>query len=166
MNLALYQIADAYLSDIARLQDTELDEQTIADTIEAMGGDLETKATNVAMFIKNLDASAKQIKEAEKAMAERRKSIENKAEHIRNYLLANMVRTGITKIECPYFAISVRKNPPSVVVDDESSIPDTYFDTPPPLARVLNKNRLKDDLKNGVVVDGAHLESGSSLQIR
>lgn len=166
MNLALYQIADAYLADIARLQDTDLDEQTIADTIEAMGGDLETKATNVAMFIKNLDASAEQIKAAEKAMAERRKSIEHKAEHIRNYLLSNMVRTGITKIECPYFAISVRKNPPSVVVDDESSIPDTYFDTPPPPARVLNKNRLKDDLKNGAVIDGAHLESGSSLQIR
>lgn len=165
-NLTLYQISDQYLADMQKLQDMELDEQTFLDTLEGLSGELEVKATNVAMFIRNLEASADAIKAAEKAMAERRKSIEAKAERIRQYLLENMQRTGISKIESPYFALSIRKNPPAVDVIDQSLIPDEYFDIPEPPAPTLNKARLKDDLKAGVIVEGAQLSQGQSLQIK
>ena len=164
--LSLYQISDQYLADLQKLQELDLDDQTFADTLEGLSGELEVKATNVAMFIKNLESSAEAIKAAEKQMAERRKALEAKAERIRSYLLENMNRTGITKIESPYLAISIRKNPPAVQVTDESSIPIQYFDQPPQPAPVLNKNRLKDDLKEGVLVDGAVLTQGQSLTIK
>ena len=144
----------------------DLDEQTFADTLESLSGDLEVKATNVAMFVRNLEASAESIKAAEKQMAERRKAIESKAERIRNYLKDNMARTGITKIDCPYFALSLRNSPPAVEVINADEIPAQYFDIPEPPAPVLNKNRLKDDLKNGVIVEGARLTQGSYLQIK
>lgn len=165
-NLALYQIADQYLADMQKLQDMELDDQTLMDTLEGLSGELEVKATNVAMFVRNLESSAEAIKAAEKAMAERRKAIEAKAERIRQYLLENMQRTGITKIESPYLAIGLRKNPPSVEVIDQALIPDEYFDIPEPPAPTLNKNRLKDDLKAGVIVEGAKLFQGQSLSIK
>ncbi len=69
MNLALYQIADQYLQDMQMLQERDLDDQTFADTLESLSGDLEVKATNVAMFIRNLEASADAIKAAEKQKA-------------------------------------------------------------------------------------------------
>lgn len=165
-NLTLYQISDQYLADMQKLQDMELDEQTFADTLESLSGELEVKATNVAMFIRNLEASADAIKSAEKAMAERRKALEAKAERIRQYLLENMQRTGISKIESPYFALSLRKNPPAVEVINQELIPDEYFDIPEPPPPVLNKTRLKDDLKAGVLVEGAKLTQGQSLQIK
>ena len=165
-NLTLYTIADQYMIDMERLESMDLDEQTFQDTLEGLSGDLELKATNVAMFVRNLEASAEAIKNAEKQMAERRKAIEAKAEKIRNYLKENMLRTGISKIDCPYFQLSIRKNPPAVEVIDQALIPDEYFDIPEPPAPTLNKNRLKDDLKNGVVVEGAKLTSGQSLQIK
>jgi len=118
------------------------------------------------MFVRNLEASAESIKAAEKQMAERRKAIEAKAERIRNYLKDNMARTGITKIDCPYFALSLRNSPPAVEVINADEIPAQYFDIPEPPAPVLNKNRLKDDLKNGVIVEGARLTQGSYLQIK
>ena len=165
-DLTLYTIADQYLQDIQKLQDMDLDEQTFADTLESLSGDLEVKATNVAMFVRNLEASAESIKAAEKQMAERRKAIEAKAERIRNYLKDNMARTGITKIDCPYFALSLRNSPPAVEVINADEIPAQYFDIPEPPAPVLNKNRLKDDLKNGVIVEGARLIQSSYLQIK
>lgn len=165
-SLTLYTIADQYLADLQALQDMEIDEQTFADTLEGLSGDLELKATNVAMFIRNLEASAEQIKAAEKAMADRRKALEAKADRIRQYLLDNMNRTGITKIECPYFVLGVRKNPPAVEVLNQDMIPDEYFDIPEPPAPTLNKNRLKEDLKAGVVVEGAKLTAGQSLSIK
>ena len=166
-NLTLYTIADQYLQDVQKLMDMDLeDQQTFEDTLESLAGDLEVKATNVAMFLRNLEANADAIKVAEKAMADRRKGLEAKADRMRQYLLDNMLRTGISKIDCPYFALSVRKNPPSVEVINQGMIPDEYFDIPEPLPAVLNKNRLKEDLKAGVVIEGAKLTSGSSLQIK
>jgi hypothetical protein len=165
-NLTLYTIADQYLADLQKLQDMEIDEQTFQDTLEGLSGELEVKATNIAMFIKNLESSADAIKAAEKQMAERRKALEAKAERIRSYLQENMVRTGISKIESPYFVLTLRKNPPAVEVINLDMIPDEYFDIPEPPAPALNKNRLKDDLKEGVVIDGARLTSGQSLQIK
>ena len=111
-NLTLYTIADQYLQDVQKLMDMDIeDQQTFEDTLESLTGDLEVKATNVAMFLRNLEASADAIKVAEKAMADRRKSLEAKADRMRQYLLDNMLRTGISKIDCPYFALSIRKNP-------------------------------------------------------
>jgi hypothetical protein len=165
-DLTLYNIADQYLVDLQKLQDMEIDEQTFADTLEGLSGELELKATNIAMFVRNLEASAEAIKAAEKQMTERRKAIESKADRIRQYLLDNMTRTGITKIDCPYFVLSVRKNPPAVEVLNQDMIPDKYFDIPEPPAPTLNKNRLKEDLKAGVVVEGAKLTAGQSLSIK
>jgi len=165
-NLTLYTIADQYLADINKLEDMDLDDATFRDTFEGLSGELEIKATNVAMYIRNLEASAEAIKQAEKQMADRRKAKEAKAERIKSYLLDNMLRTGISKIDCPYFSISIRKNPPAVEVLNPDAIPAEYLDIPPMPAPVLNKNRLKDDLKNGVVVEGARLTQGHSLQIK
>lgn len=164
--LALYEISAQYLADLNKLNELELDEQTFLDTLEGLSGELEQKAINVAMYIKNLEVSADAIKQAEKSMADRRKAIESKNERIRKYLLENMLKTGITKIECPHFVLSVRKNPASVDVLMQDQIPDEYFDIPDPLPPTLNKKRLTEDLKAGVLIEGARLTQGNSLQIK
>jgi hypothetical protein len=164
--LALYEISAQYLADLNKLNELELDEQTFLDTLEGLSGELEQKAINVAMYIKNLEVSADAIKQAEKSMADRRKAIESKNERIRKYLLENMLKTGITKIECPHFVLSVRKRPASVDVLMQDQIPDEYFDIPDPLPPTLNKKRLAEDLKAGVLIEGARLTQGNSLQIK
>lgn len=165
-DLTLYQIADQYLADMQKLQDMDLDEQTLADTLEGLSGELEVKATNVAMFMRNLENAADAIKEAEKQMADRRKAIENRIDRIKSYLISNMERTEIKKIECPYFAITLKKNPPALKVLEEDKIPSKYFTIPEPPPPALDKAKLKEDLKAGVEIEGAILTVGSSLLIK
>lgn len=163
---SLYTIADQYLQDVAKLQDLDLDPQTVADTLEGLSGDLEVKATNVAMFVRNLESLADQIKQAEDTMEKRRKAIEARAESIREYLLANMQRTGISKIDSPYLHIALRKGPPAVVIDDVSLIPYRYMrqpQTPPPAP---DKMEIAEALKFGEKVPGAHLESRQTVIIK
>lgn len=163
---ALYEIADQYLQDVAKLQDLDLDPQTIADTLEGMAGDLEVKATNVAMFIRNLESLADQIKQAEATMSARRKALETRADHIREYLLSNMQRTGITKIDSPYLHIALRNNPPSVIVDDPSLIPARYMRQAPPPPPVPDKKEISAGLKFGEKIPGVHLEVKQSVTIK
>lgn len=164
--LALYQIADQYLDDLAKLSDLDLPPEAVADTLEGLQGALEVKATNVAMYARNLEAAAEQIKAAEVAMAARRKAIESRADHLRTYLRDNMMRTGISKIECPYFKLSLKKNPAAVVIDDEGKIPRElyiYPEAPPPYP---DKKAIKAAIEAGQHLDGAHLEQAMRLEIK
>ena len=163
---ALYEIADCYLADVAKLQDLDLDAQTLADTLEGLTGELEVKATNVAMFVRNLESLADQIKQAEQQMAARRKAIESRADAVREYLLSNMLRTGITKIESPYFKISVKNNPASVVVDDNASIPAKYLRQAAPPPPAADKKEIKAALEFGETVPGCHLQNTQRLEIK
>lgn len=165
-SLALYELADLYLEDLGKLADLDLDEQTVQDTLEGLAGELEVKATNVAAFARNLEASAEAIKGAEAQMAARRKSIERRAESIRSYLKTNMERTGITKIESPQFMLSIKKNPPSVYVEAPELVPDQYMRVVPPPPPQIDKKAIGDALKAGEDVPGCRLEQGTRLEIK
>lgn len=164
--IALYQLADEYAVAVQRLSDLELDDQTIADTLEGLQGALEIKATNVAMFARNLEAAAEQIRQAESAMAARRKAIENRAGRIREYLMVNMEKAGISKIECPYFRIAVRENPPAVVIDMQGEIPQEFMKQPEPPPPSPDKKAIAEAIKAGRSVPGAHLERGKRIEIK
>lgn len=166
MNTSLYVLADEYRAAAESLANMELDEQTIADTLEGLAGALEVKATNVAMFARNLEAAAESIKGAEKQMADRRKAIEARAAKIRAYLRANMEKAGITKIESPYFNLAIRDNPPNVVIDAEDMIPPGFMRQPEPPPPAPDKKAIAEALKAGIDVPGAHLERGTRLEIR
>ena len=157
--ITLYELAGEYRQAAIALSDMDLDETTIKDTLEGLSGDLEKKATNVAFFVRNLEATADQIKLAEKQMADRRKAMETRAERIREYLKTNMEIAGISEISCPHFKLAIRKNPPSVVIDAESQIPADYFsqpETPPPQ---VDKKLIAKAIKDGFEVPGAHLDA-------
>lgn len=167
--LTLYQIAGEYRQAADTLAELDLDEQTIADTLESINGDLTTKSQNVAFVIRNLEAAAEQIGVAIEAMKARAEALEKRAERIREYLLQNMLMAGVQKIECPYFKLAVRDNPPKVIVDDEKQIPMHYMTDPappPPPPPKPDKKLIAQALKDGADVPGCRLESGKRIEIK
>lgn len=163
---ALYEIVAQYRAAAAKLEDMDLDEQTLADTLESLSGDLEVKATNTAALVRNIEATAAAIKDAEAQMKARRTALENRAARIRDYLLANMMVAGVQKIECPYFKLAVRENPPAVDIYEPGLIPDQFMvtpDTPPPAP---DKKAIAAAMKTGQDVPGCRLTRGTRLEIR
>ncbi len=164
--ITLYELSAEYRAVAEQLADMDMDVQTIADTLEGMSGALETKCTNIAFVIRNFEATAAQIKEAEAAMAARRKAIESRAAHVKQYLFDGMTHAGIEKIESPYFKLAIQDNPPSVVIDEPGLIPATYMRQPEPPPPAPDKVAIARDLKAGVEIAGAHLERGRRLVIK
>ena len=165
-DLTLYQISNDYREAVEKLSDMDLPPEAVNDTLEGLKGDLTTKATNVAMFTRNLDSLAEQIKQAEQAMAHRRKVLENRAEAVRNYIKTCMESAGISKIECPLFKMSIKKNPARVIVDNADAIPGGYMRIPEPPPLEPDKKAIAELLKKGETVTWAHLESGTRLEIK
>lgn len=166
MSLSLYEISAQYQQAFLRLADSELDDETINDTLEAMDGEVEVKARNVAYFIRNIEATADAIKSAEKAMADRRKAFDNRVARLKEYLKQNMEACGMTKIECPEFSLTIKRNPPSVIIDDAGRIPSELYVYPDQPAPYPDKTAIKERLNAGEVIEGCHLESGTRLDIK
>lgn len=154
---ALYQLSAEFIEASRALAEMDIDPQTLADTLEGLQGTLELKATNVACFARNLEATAAAIKDAETQMATRRKAIENRAQHLRDYIRVNMERTGISKIESPMFAISLRKSPASVEIFNADLLPADYMRQPEAPPPAPDKKLIAQAIKDGYEVPGAKL---------
>ena len=164
--LSLYTIAQEHRAMVERLMDTQDDAQAIADTIEAESYPLEVKAQNVAYAIKNLDATSAAIKQAEAETAARRKAIENRAAHLREYTKTCMEIAGMSKIECPHFALTIKKNPAAVDIFEPGLVPAEFMKQPEPPPAVPDKAAIKAALQAGRDVPGALLAQGTRLEIK
>lgn len=165
MQTTLYEIEARYRAALDLLYDDSLPEDVAIDTIESVEAEMEVKAEAYAAIIGNLEHLAEGIREQEKRQAERRKALENKADHLRQRLLDAMVNGGIPKFDTPRFRIAVRSNPEKVVIDDEDAIPNDYKREVP--ARYEpDKALMKSALKDGYVIPGAHIERSQRVDIK
>ena len=166
--LTLFEIASQYRHITDVLMDSGCDEQTLTDTLEGEEWPLALKAQNYGFVIRNLESTAANIKAAEVQMAERRKSIEKRAAALAERLKTGLEIAGITKLDCPHFAISVRTNPASVDVWDEKQIPAEYMRTPEPVPPVAvpDKIAIAKAIKEGKDVPGTQLTRGTKLIIK
>lgn len=162
---SLYQLTDQY-RQLLTLDAEEVPEEVMRDTLEALTGDIQEKSTNVAMYMRNLEAAADAIDDAAKAMKERAAKVRKRADSIRAYLLHNMQACGITKIESPHFSLAVQKNPAAVVVFDEGQVPEKFMVQKPPPPPQLDKVAIKAAIQAGEEVPGCKLEQGVRLAVK
>src|SRR5690606_11523837 len=164
--MKLYELVGQYRA-LEQLETTDdIPAEVIQDTLEGLTGQLQEKATNVALFIRNLDATADAIDDAAAKMKYRAGVLRRRAESLKEYLLFNMQSSGITKIDSPYFTLSVRTNPPSVVIDNEEEIPEEYKVQPPPPPPRIDKQAIARDIKAGTEVPGCHTEQRQRLEVK
>ena len=89
------------------------------DTLSAIEAEFDVKAENIAVYIKNMTAEVKALKQEEDALRLRRKAFEKSVERLKGYLLGGMNAIGRGKIDMPRARLSIRQNAESLVVDDE-----------------------------------------------
>ena len=162
---ALYVIAQAFRADADKLADLDLDPQTLIDTIEGMSGDLETKVQNTLFVSRNLEATADAIDAAAAAMIARSKAIKARAIALKKGVFDAMLFTGVTKIEGPYFRLTIQNNPPSVDVFEADTVPEEYWTQPATPPKVLDKTAIKNAIKGGADVPGAKLSQSQRLVV-
>ena len=141
------------------------------DTLSGIEEEVDIKAENVADYIKHLISDVKDMKEERSKLSERIKAKERKAETLKKYILDNMKLVGINKIDRPRACVMVKKNPPSVKIENEDKFIDMLqTNGRDDLLRYAKPEIRKTDIKNlmklGETFDGASLESGFSMTIK
>ena len=158
----LYEINEQILrcvKDGDMVVDTETGEVIDMAALDALQMERDEKLTNIGKWILDLKADAKAIREREISLAERRKSKENKAEQLTDYM--NMILAG-NKFECADFKASYRKSQ-AVEIMDTGKIPAPYLIVQEPK---VDKAGIKKALKTGEDIPGAKLVERNNLSIR
>lgn len=172
--MKLYEIntaLDAILSNYLYLGDTMVD----ADTGEVLDDEAaalvinelnnlqlarEEKLENTACWVKGMDADIAALRAEEKNLEQRRKSLENKREHVFNWLYENL---DGEKIVSPRVKVAYRKAK-SVDVTDLSAIPDSYKRVK--TIEEPDKVAIKDAYKAGEQIPGTVLVERMSMSIK
>jgi hypothetical protein len=160
----LYELAATYIELYDLLADGEIDDQTVTDTLDGMDfdGQFADKAEAYAKIIKMLEADANAAETEAKRLSERKAAFSANAKRVKDRLFGAMRLTGNEKIKTALFTIGIQKNAPSVMIDEDTKLPDEYV-------RVKyepDKTAIKDALKAGAVIEGCRLVQGESLRIR
>lgn len=128
--------------------------------IEALKKERDTKIEGIALYYKEVLAEAKAIKEEADKLAKRAKSAQNKADRLKDYLSFVLQSSEIAKFATTKVKLSFRPSE-HVVIDDESLIAKKWFK----VKKEPDKAGIKQALKEGAKIKGAHLESKQNIQI-
>ena len=155
----LYELSQNYLA----VQDMDLEPETLKDTLDSIEEAWEDKVENIVKLIRTVEAEEQAFAVEEKRFNAHKKTMANKKQWLKGYLADMMLLTGKTKCKVGVFNISLQNNPPSLDVLDESLLPKRFFIEQAP---TIDKQAIKDLLKQGEEVPGAILKTSKSLRIR
>lgn len=160
MSMSIYEIEQ----EILALVDPETGEITDFEALDALSLARDEKIENIALWIKNLNAEAKAIREEEKNLAERRHVCENKAESLRSYL--DRVLSG-EAFKTAKVAISYRKS--TAVEVDEGFVEwarehaDNLLKFSEPS---VDKTAVKEAIASGAEFEHARMVENLNIQIK
>jgi hypothetical protein len=136
-------------------EDPQIDEQTLADTVEGLTDLHEILAAVIRAAIAD-QALATGLEGRIGEMQARRDRLQNRATKRRQIAKDVMVELDLKKLSAPDFTASIRPGTPALMVIDEAAVPSIYWEPREPR---LNRQGLANDLKQGGEIAGVTLSN-------
>ena len=143
------------IRDRIRAHDPQIDEQTLADTVEGLT-DLHEILQAIIRAALADEALARGLKCRISDMQGRLDRLEDWAAKRRQIAKDVMVELDLKRITAPDFSASLRPGLPALVVLNEDAVPKTYWEPGEPR---LKRQVLASDLKEGAEIAGATLSN-------
>jgi Gp157 protein len=155
MNVELATLTYRTIRDRLRAQDPQIDEQTLADTVEGLA-DLHEILMAVIRAALADQALATGLEGRIGEMLARRDRLQDRAAKRRQIAKDVMIELDLKKLSAPDFTASIRPGIPTLMVIDEAAVPSIYWEPREPR---LNRQGLANDLKQGAEIAGVALSN-------
>ena len=113
---SLYELTGEMLSLMEMVSDPDVDEQTLADTMESLHYEIEEKADGYAKIIQPLKAQVEGLKGEIERLQNRKRTIENNIDRLKLNLEGSMRAIGKLKFKTDLFSFGIQKNPMTVEI--------------------------------------------------
>jgi Siphovirus Gp157 len=155
MNLEFAAIAYRAIRDRIRAEDPQIDEQTLADTVEGLTNVHEILAAIIRAALTD-QALATGLEGRIGEMQARRDRLQDSATKRRQIAKDVMVELDLKKLSAPDFTASIRPGTPALMVINEVAVPSIYWE---PREPHLDRQELANDLKQGAEIAGVALSN-------
>jgi hypothetical protein len=155
MNLEFAAIHYRVIRDRLGTEDPQIDEQTLADTVEGLT-DLHEIVIAIIRSALADEALVTGLKCRIADMQGRLDRLQDRASKRRQIAKDVMVELDLKKITAPDFSVSIRPGLPSLMVIDEAAVPSIYWQ---PTAPRLKRQELLTELKDGAEIEGVALSN-------
>lgn len=169
--MTLYEIDNAIQALLDEGFNYTVDEETGEVIFDDRSAELEQlqidraeKLEAVALYIKNLEALAEDIKAEEKALKERREAREKKADNLRKYLGSSLMAANEEGFETAKVRVSFHKS--SAVIVDEEKLDKAFIKETIKTTYAPDKTAIKKAINAGQTVTGAYIEKRKAVQIQ
>ena len=159
--MGIYKIGSAFESVVNMHANGDLTDEQLKEALVALEETKVEKCGNAICYLNMLKHGIEDMKGEEKRIATMRKALESRAKNLESafaYVLKNM---GDKEVITKYGVMKVRKNPPSVVIDDLSKVPTKFQHQK--IEVTLDKVAIKNAIKAGEEVAGCHIEQSEKL---
>jgi Siphovirus Gp157 len=153
--LAFAAITYRTIRDRIRTLDPQIDEQTLADTVEGLT-DLHEIVQAVIRAALADEALILGLKCRISDMQGRLDRLQDRASKRRQIARDVMVELDVKKLSAPDFTASIREGIPSLMVINEDDVPSIYWQPSEPR---LNRQELAYELKQGAEIAGVALSN-------
>lgn len=165
--MTLYELTGELAQLLQMAEDEDIDEQVLADTMEALNLEIEDKADAYAKVMQELDADAEKLKGEIKRLSDRKRTIENNIKRMKDSLKVMMETTGETKFKTDLFSFSIANNggkrPIEYHFTDASELPEEFRK----VKYEVDSDAVRERLESGARLDFAEWgERGTSLRIK
>ncbi|MGB9020115.1 MAG: siphovirus Gp157 family protein [Pseudolabrys sp.] len=155
MKLDFAAITYRALRDRLRAEDSQIDDQTLADTVEGLT-DLHEILTAIIRAALADQALASGLEGRIGEMQARHDRLQDRATKRRQIAKDVMVELDLKKLAAPDFTASIRPGMPALMVIDEAAVPSIYWEPREPR---LDRQGLANDLKQGAEITGVALSN-------
>ena len=155
----LYEMTKEVANLYSLLQNDEIDEQTFADTFEAMSAD---KIKGYCQIVRQLSSDEEMFKSEIERLSKRKKVCENAQARLKEKMVDYLTAANIDRINTGTFLVSVASTP-SVNITDAEKIPAEYRIAQPDK---IDKCAIKTALRTDVTVPGAEIIFTKGVRIR
>lgn len=160
-NTTIYDIGGAFQSIVEMYENGDLTDEQFRDSLMELEETKIEKCSNAIRYLNMMKHNIEDMKAEEKRIATMRKTLESRIKIIENVFTYALSEMGDKEVITRYGIMKIRKNPPSVVIDDETKIPAKY--TIQKIIITPDKTKIKKAIQNGEKVAGAHIEHGKGL---
>lgn len=158
----LFELSGEYMEVLSMLEDPDVSEDVVQDTLESIEGDIHDKMDAYCYIIAQLSSQEDLLMAEVVRLTKRAKSLERNADRLKDNLYRAMKALGQKNVKTPKHTVYIRSTADSLVIDDMSAVPEECMK----VQKTVSRPAIRKYLQENGECDWAHLETSESLVIK
>jgi hypothetical protein len=161
--MRLYDLSEQY-NTLAEMLEEDATNEALQTMLDGLEDAFDTKVESIIKLWRSKIGERDFIKQERMRLDLMEKRMEKQADWLKNYAESQMKAIGKQEIKSSLFKINLQNNPPKVIIQDGTQLPDEYINTH--ISVTPDKAKIKQAIDSGIELSGVTIIQEQSIRIK